>query len=79
MEKRLTSAPIAAPNQANLERMLACDMTDEEYDRIVRTAREVNKTGIDRILEENGIDIIMAPGESLIFEIPAAAGQMAHT
>lgn len=55
--------------------MLNYDMTDEEYDRIVRTAREVNKAGIDRVLEENAIDIIMAPGESLMFEIPAAAGQ----
>ncbi|ETN40803.1 uncharacterized protein HMPREF1541_05083 [Cyphellophora europaea CBS 101466] len=66
--------PIAASNQAGLERMLNYDMTDEEYDRIVRTAREVNKAGIDRVLEENAIDIIMAPGESLMFEIPAAAG-----
>jgi len=51
-------------------------MTDEEYHSLINYARErCGKRGVDKILEENEVDIIMGPGDGLMFIISGTTGQ----
>jgi amidase len=50
-------------------------MTEEEYHNIMNSARELcGKGGIDKTLAENGVDIIMGPGDGPMFGIALTAG-----
>jgi hypothetical protein len=51
-------------------------MTDDEYHNIIRYARtRCGKDGIDKVLEENDVDIIMGPGDGPMFTIAGTAGK----
>jgi len=72
--------PPSASNQAGLIRALNCNMTDNEYHEILRYARErCGRNGIDKVLEENDVDIIMGPGDGAMFTIAATAGYPSAT
>ncbi|WVO13615.1 hypothetical protein L204_101236 [Cryptococcus depauperatus] len=67
--------PPSASNQAILIGALHPNMTDEQYHSLLNFARDrCGKRGIDKTLEENGVDIIMGPGDGLMFNIAASAG-----
>ncbi|WVN90988.1 uncharacterized protein L203_106234 [Cryptococcus depauperatus CBS 7841] len=67
--------PPSANNQANLIRALHPNMTDEQYHSLLSFARDsCGKRGIDKTLEENGVDIIMGPEDGLLFSIAGSAG-----
>ncbi|KAM0260406.1 hypothetical protein ACHAQJ_002808 [Trichoderma viride] len=67
--------PPGADNQAALIRALHAKMTDEEYHNTMNSARErCGKGGIDKTLAENGVDIIMGPGDGPMFSIALTAG-----
>lgn len=75
-EKTTASNNAGASNQAGLIRALNCNMTDNEYHEILRYARErCGRNGIDKVLEENDVDIIMGPGDGAMFTIAATAGK----
>lgn len=51
-------------------------MTDEQYRKLIDFARNrCGKKGIDKVLEENDVDIIMGPGDGPLFIISGTAGQ----
>lgn len=51
-------------------------MAPDEYDELIRYARDrCGRRGIDQALEENDVDIIMGPGDGLMFKISGTAGQ----
>lgn len=55
-------------------------MTDDEYNSIIRYARDRSgPKGIDKVLEENEIDIIMGPGDGPMFIISGTAGKSHDT
>ncbi|WVO18403.1 hypothetical protein L204_106119 [Cryptococcus depauperatus] len=67
--------PPSANNQANLIRALHPNMTDEQYHSLLSFARDrCSKRGIDKTFEENGVDIVMGPGDALLFSIAGSAG-----
>ncbi|OAG13532.1 amidase family protein [Alternaria alternata] len=72
--------PPSASNQAGLIRALNTNMTDDEYHNIIRYARtRCGKDGIDKVLEENDVDIIMGPGDGPMFTIAGTAGYPSAT
>ncbi|KAJ5162975.1 Amidase [Penicillium coprophilum] len=67
--------PPSADNQAGLIRALSANMSDDEYHKLVNFARDAcGRRGIDKALEENGVDILMGPGDGLLFQISGTAG-----
>ncbi|KAK4067541.1 hypothetical protein Trihar35433_6101 [Trichoderma harzianum] len=67
--------PPGADNQAALLRAVQAEMTDDEYNDIMNSARELcGKKGIDKTLEENDVDIIIGPGDGPMFGIALTAG-----
>lgn len=50
-------------------------MSDEEYYALLDFARDrCGRRGIDKVLEENDVDIILGPGDGPLFCISGAAG-----
>ncbi|KAK4460365.1 amidase family [Cladorrhinum samala] len=69
--------PPSADNQNGLIRALERDgtMTDEEYNSLVNYARDrCGRQGIDKVLDENGVDVIVGPGDGPLFVISGTAG-----
>ncbi|KAJ5701174.1 Amidase [Penicillium malachiteum] len=67
--------PPSADNQAGLIRALNANMSDDEYHKLVNFARDAcGRRGIDKALEENDVDILMGPGDGLLFQISGTAG-----
>ena len=65
-----------ADNQAGFIKALQLKMSDDEYNVPLSFARNrCGPQGIDKVLEENEIDIIMGPGDGLLFCISGTAGQ----
>ncbi len=51
-------------------------MTDDQYHKILQYARKACGTdGIDKALEENGVDVIIGPGDGPLFNIVGGAGK----
>lgn len=72
--KPLTSY-LACPNQNTLVNALKYDIPAQVIDDAVREVRQAaGPDGIDRILEQYGIDAIIAPTESEIHKIASFAG-----
>lgn len=67
---------LAASNQAGLIRALNATMTPDEYNELIAYARDrCGRRGIDKALEESDVDIIMGPGDGMMFVISGTAGQ----
>ncbi|KAK0717600.1 amidase family protein [Lasiosphaeria miniovina] len=67
--------PPSADNQAGFIRALSAKMPEEEYYKLINTARDRSgKQGIDKVLEENEVDIIMGPSDGPLFCISGTAG-----
>ncbi|KAG7287561.1 hypothetical protein NEMBOFW57_007073 [Staphylotrichum longicolle] len=67
--------PASADNQAGLIRALNAKMSDEEYHALLDFARDrCGRRGIDKVLEENDVDIILGPGDGPLFSISGTAG-----
>ncbi|KAK2597377.1 hypothetical protein QQS21_006001 [Conoideocrella luteorostrata] len=67
--------PPSADNQAGLIRALNAAMEPEQYRQLIDSARNrCGKRGIDKVLEENGVDIILGPGDGPMFIIAGTAG-----
>ena len=67
---------VGANNQAGLIRALSTTMTDAQCQEILQSARErCGKNGIDKVLEENNVDVIIGPGDGPLFMISGTAGQ----
>jgi amidase len=67
--------PPSANDQAGFLRALYAHMPKNEYDNLIAYARErCGKRGIDRTLEENGVDVIIGPGDGRMFKISGTAG-----
>lgn len=51
-------------------------MISEEYQELINFARGAcGRRGIDKTLDDNGVDILMGPGDGLLFSISGTAGQ----
>ncbi|KUJ21855.1 amidase family protein [Mollisia scopiformis] len=62
-------------NQAGLLRALNYNMTDDQYHKILQYARKAcGPSGIDKALEENGVDVIIGPGDGPLFNLVGGAG-----
>ena len=67
--------PPEYPNQQRLEEALASETTTEELDAALKHARHVGRTiGVDKILKDHDIDVIIGPAESSMCDIAAASG-----
>jgi amidase len=67
---------VGADNQAGFIRALHAHMSEPEYQELINFARNrCGKRGIDRVLEENGVDIIMGPGDGPMMNIASTAGK----
>jgi amidase len=50
-------------------------MSSDEYYELIKTAREAcGPQGIGKTLDDNDVDIIMGPGDGLMFSIFGTAG-----
>lgn len=68
---------VGADNQAGFLRALEAKMSDEEYQDLVYHARHCcGKAGIDKVMEEHGINIIVGPGDGPLFMIAGTAGEV---
>ncbi|CAO2654984.1 Nn.00g117170.m01.CDS01 [Neocucurbitaria sp. VM-36] len=62
-------------NQDGLIRALHSNMSSDEYHNLVNFARDAcGRRGIDKALVDNDVDIIMGPGDGLLFAIAVTAG-----
>ncbi|KAI4220073.1 MAG: hypothetical protein LQ349_008177 [Xanthoria aureola] len=70
-----TELPPRHPKQDKLEEALATKLSPETLDATLQYAREVSRTkGIDKILEDYNLDVIIGPAESSMTDIAAASG-----
>ena len=66
---------IGYPRQDRLEKALAQSYTTEDLDKALAHARRIGRDeGIDKILEEYDIDVIIGPADSKMPTIAAASG-----
>ncbi len=71
---------LGAANQAGLIRALHATMDPEEYRKLIDEARSIcGEKGIDRVLEDNDVDIILGPGDGPMFVIAGTAGKWPNT
>ncbi|OAL48728.1 amidase family protein [Pyrenochaeta sp. DS3sAY3a] len=62
-------------NQDGLIKALNANLSEAAYDELIAYARDAcGRRGIDKALEENEVDILMGPGDGLLFSIFGAAG-----
>ncbi|KAL8657006.1 MAG: hypothetical protein Q9226_002348 [Calogaya cf. arnoldii] len=67
--------PPRYPNQEKLEAALAKNLGTETLDKTLHYAREVSRThGIDIVLKEYNLDVIIGPAESAMTDLAAASG-----
>lgn len=74
---RTTNLPILPdyPNQARLEQIVESNMTQEYMDKALSWARETGRTkGVDKILKDYDIDVIIGPAESDMPLVSSASG-----
>ncbi|KAF2970834.1 hypothetical protein GQX73_g2780 [Xylaria multiplex] len=72
--------PPSADNQAGFIRALHAKMPDDEYRELIDFARDrCGKNGIDKVLEENEVDIIIGPGDGPMINIAGTAGYPSAT
>ena len=51
-------------------------MTNDNYKDLVDHAKNLcGKEGIDKVLDDNGVDILMGPGDGPLFTIFGTAGE----
>lgn len=63
------------PKQDKLEKALRTKLSAETLDAALKYARDVGRTrGIDKILKEYEIDVIIGPAESSMTDLAAASG-----
>ncbi|KAI1120750.1 amidase signature domain-containing protein [Nemania abortiva] len=61
-------------NQRVLEKIRDSTMTQEQYDRNVKALREAARGAIHRVLYDYDVDVILAPCDSRLNSVAAAAG-----
>ncbi|KAF9770120.1 hypothetical protein IL306_012372 [Fusarium sp. DS 682] len=67
--------PPSADNQAGLIRALNATMEPGQYRELIDFARDrCGPKGIDKVLEDNEVDIILGPGDGPLFIIAGTAG-----
>lgn len=67
--------PPRYPKQDKLEKALASTLTTETLEAALHHAREVSRTrGIDKILKEYNLDVIIGPAESSMTDLASASG-----
>ncbi|KAF5230431.1 hypothetical protein FAUST_9824 [Fusarium austroamericanum] len=68
--------PPSADNQAGLIRASHAAMQPNRYRELIDFARNrCGPNGIDRVLDDNQVDIIIGPGDGALFNIAGTAGQ----
>ncbi|KAH8587275.1 amidase signature domain-containing protein [Bisporella sp. PMI_857] len=71
-------APVVWPlnhNQGRIEDAASLKLSPGEYDAHLRNIREIGRTrGIDKVLNQFGLDVIIGPADSQLTKIAAAAG-----
>lgn len=51
-------------------------MTEDRYQKVLQYARRACGTnGIGKALEENGVDVIMGPGDGMLYTLVGGAGE----
>ncbi|KAK5659422.1 hypothetical protein OQA88_623 [Cercophora sp. LCS_1] len=66
--------PPSADNQAGFIRALSTKMSEEIRNILSFARTRSGEQGIDKVLEENGVDIIIGPGDGPMFTISGMAG-----
>ncbi|KPM37584.1 hypothetical protein AK830_g9002 [Neonectria ditissima] len=61
-------------NQKAIEAMRDCTMTEDEYERNASALRKAARAAVQRVLEDYGVDLILAPSDSRLISVGAAAG-----
>ncbi|MCJ1357711.1 MAG: hypothetical protein MMC33_007707 [Icmadophila ericetorum] len=62
-------------NQGRIEDAASLDISSEEYEAHLQNIRDVARTrGIDQVLEQDELDVIIGPADSQLSKIAAAAG-----
>ena len=63
------------PKQDKLEKALTTNLTAQHLDAALAHARDVGRTkGIDKILKEYNLDVVIGPAESSMTDIASASG-----
>ncbi len=62
------------PSQGQLEGYLKSSMNATEYDSTLKRVRAEALGGVESALEENEVDVIMAPADSRLVSVASAAG-----
>jgi amidase len=76
LQGRTLTERLGASNQAGFIKALNLEMSDVEYNNLLKFARNrCGPQGIDKVLEENEVDIIMGPGDGPLFCISGTAGK----
>jgi amidase len=69
-----TNASTDHPGQELLIGATKNNMTDEDFEKSLKIVRQQARDGIDKVLAEHGIDVIMGPADARIASVAAAAG-----
>jgi amidase len=68
--------PTNNDNQQRLEGSQASNLSSEEYDKLFKFMRTTSrKEGIDKILQDYDIDVILGPGNANMHDLAAASGE----
>lgn len=63
------------PKQDKLEKAIATNLSTETLDITLYHAREISRTnGIDKILKDYNLDVIIGPAESSMTDLASASG-----
>ncbi|KAF2094314.1 amidase family protein [Rhizodiscina lignyota] len=74
-DHREQELPPGKDNQARILDSVNSKMTQQEYDDLLAYNRRVcGREGIDKILADDGVDVIIGPADSQLYYIAAAAG-----
>ncbi len=64
-------------NQNGLIRAQKSNMTDDEYEEVLNHGRRsCRELGIDKVLKDNNVDVLLGPADGPLFYIAGAAGQL---
>jgi amidase len=67
-------------NQARVDAAAESNLSPEQYEAHLQNVRDAGQgRGIDKMIEEYGVDVIIGPADSQLTKIAAAAGMITQT
>lgn len=69
-----TNGPTGYDNQFKMENYASSDMSKEVYDELFASMRKARLENVLKVLDANGVDVVIAPAGGRLASVAAAAG-----